>query len=130
MVELVAHLAATRLPAGGADEALAGVDLAEAADRRVGGFSRGMLQRLGLASCLVGDPQLLLLDEPSSALDPGGRCEVLDLVRRLAGDRTVVLSTHVLSDVQQVCDTVGVLQRGRRCTRSGRPATSSPRSWS
>jgi len=113
VVELVAHLADTQLPAGGADQALEGVDLAVAADRRVGGFSRGMLQRLGLASCLVGDPQLLLLDEPSSALDPGGRREVLDLVGQLAGDRTVVLSTHVLSDVQQVCDTVGVLQGGR-----------------
>ncbi len=83
------------------------------AERRVGGFSRGMLQRLGLATCLVTDPDLLLLDEPSSALDPAGRREVLDLVGRLAGDRTVVLSTHILSDVQRVCDTVGVLDHGR-----------------
>jgi ABC-2 type transport system ATP-binding protein len=72
-----------------------------------------MLQRLGLAGCLVGDPELLVLDEPSSALDPAGRREVLDLVGRLAHTKTVLLSTHILSDVQQVCDTVGVIDRGR-----------------
>ena len=72
-----------------------------------------MLQRLGLAACLVGDPALLILDEPCSALDPAGRREVLDLIGRLARDATVVLSTHILADVQQVCDTVAVVARGR-----------------
>ena len=113
VVDLARSMVAPHLPAERVDRALEEVGMTEAADRRVGGFSRGMLQRLGLATCLVGDPQLLLLDEPSSALDPAGRREVLDLVARLAGDRTVVLSTHVLSDVQQACDVVGVLQSGR-----------------
>jgi ABC-2 type transport system ATP-binding protein len=87
--------------------------LAEAAERRCGGFSRGMTQRLGLAVAMVGEPDLLLLDEPSSALDPAGRAEVLDLISRLRGRATVLFSTHILSDVQRVCDTVGILVRGR-----------------
>jgi ABC-2 type transport system ATP-binding protein len=87
--------------------------IAESADRAVGGFSRGMLQRLGLAATLVGDPDLVLLDEPCSALDPLGRREVLDLIARLRGEATVVFSSHILSDVQEVCDTVGILREGR-----------------
>lgn len=90
--------------------AQAGID--EAADRAVGGFSRGMLQRLGLAATLVADPDLVLLDEPCSALDPFGRREVLDLIARLRGDATVVFSSHILADVQEVCDTVGILREG------------------
>jgi ABC-2 type transport system ATP-binding protein len=90
---------------------LAGI--ADAADRAVGGFSRGMLQRLGLAATLIGDPELVLLDEPCSALDPLGRREVLDLIARLRGEATVVFSSHILADVQEVCDTVGILRRGR-----------------
>ena len=82
------------------------------ADRAVGGFSRGMLQRLGLAASLVAEPELLLLDEPCSALDPLGRREVLDLIARLRGDATVVFSSHILADVQEVCDTVGILRQG------------------
>jgi ABC-2 type transport system ATP-binding protein len=71
-----------------------------------------MLQRLGLAATLVGDPDLVLLDEPCSALDPLGRREVLDLIARLRGEATVVFSSHILADVQEVCDTVGILRRG------------------
>jgi ABC-2 type transport system ATP-binding protein len=93
--------------------ALADAGLADAADRRTGGYSRGMLQRLGLAATLVGDPELLLLDEPASALDPAGRREVLDLIAQLRGRATVVLSSHILADVQEVCDTVGILRDGR-----------------
>ena len=93
-------------------QVLASTGLEDAAGRRVGGFSRGMLQRLGLATTIVNDPRLLLLDEPSSALDPVGRREVLDLVARLRGDATVVFSSHILADVQEVCDTVGVLRQG------------------
>ncbi len=89
---------------------LAGI--ADAADRAVGGFSRGMLQRLGLAASLVARPDLVLLDEPCSALDPLGRREVLDLIARLRGDATVVFSSHILADVQEVCDTVGILRKG------------------
>ena len=72
-----------------------------------------MLQRLGLAATVVGDPELLLLDEPASALDPAGRREVLDLIAQLRGRATVVLSSHILADVQEVCDTVGILRAGR-----------------
>ncbi|MFJ2732341.1 MULTISPECIES: ABC transporter ATP-binding protein [unclassified Streptomyces] len=92
---------------------LAEVGLTEAAGRRTGGFSRGMKQRLGLAVALALDPELLILDEPSSALDPSGRAEVLSLVAGLGRTRTVIFSSHVLADVQRVADTVGVLDRGR-----------------
>jgi ABC-2 type transport system ATP-binding protein len=95
------------------DSALADAGLADAAGRRAGGYSRGMLQRLGLAATMVGRPELLLLDEPASALDPAGRREVLDLIGRLRGHATVVLSSHILGDVQEVCDTVGILREGR-----------------
>jgi ABC-2 type transport system ATP-binding protein len=113
VVDLARHLTDPGSPRERVDRVLADVGLGDAMDRRCGGFSRGMLQRLGLAGCLVGDPEILVLDEPSSALDPAGRREVLDLVGRLAHTKTVVLSTHILSDVQQVCDTVGVIDRGR-----------------
>ncbi len=113
VVDLARHLTAPDLPQARAGEVLEEVGLGEVVERRVGGFSRGMLQRLGLAACLVGDPEVLLLDEPSSALDPSGRREVLDLVGRLAHTKTVVLSTHILSDVQQVADVVGVIDHGR-----------------
>ena len=98
---------------GRVDEVLTEAGLAHAADRPAGEFSRGMLQRLGLAACFVTDPELLLLDEPCSALDPAGRREVLDTLRRLRGHATILLSTHLLGDVEEVCDTVGVLHQGR-----------------
>lgn len=112
VVELAHRLTAPRASATSVDDALRRAGLSDAADRRTGGFSRGMLQRLGLATTLVGEPELYLLDEPSSALDPGGRREVLELVAGLAQGATVLLSTHILSDVQQVCDRVAVLHRG------------------
>jgi ABC-2 type transport system ATP-binding protein len=86
--------------------------LTEAADRRVSGFSRGMLQRLGLAAAVVSGPDLLLLDEPAAALDPQGRREVLDLVTDLRGGSTVIFSSHILEDVQEVCDEIAILTRG------------------
>ena len=95
------------------DEVLAQTGLSEAAGRRVGGYSRGMLQRLGIAATLVARPRLLLLDEPASALDPQGRREVLDLIAQLRGSATILFSSHILADVQEVCDTVGVLREGR-----------------
>lgn len=113
VVDLARHLVAPGSDVGQVDAALDRVGLTDAVDRRTGGFSRGMLQRLGLASCLVGEPEVLLLDEPSSALDPAGRREVLDLVGELAHSTTVILSTHILADVQQLCDVVGVIDRGR-----------------
>ncbi len=104
------------VPGAGADAtttALGRAGLLDAADRRTGGFSRGMLQRLGLAATIVGQPDILLLDEPCSALDPLGRREVLDLVGSLGGDHTVLFCSHILDDVQEVCDTVGVLHEGQ-----------------
>ncbi|HMK91617.1 MAG TPA: ABC transporter ATP-binding protein [Thermoleophilia bacterium] len=82
-------------------------------DARVGGYSRGMKQRLGVAQALINAPRLLLLDEPTSALDPIGRKEVLEMVAALAGRTTVFFSTHILADVERVCDSVAVLDRGR-----------------
>ena len=89
------------------------VGLADAIDRRVGGFSRGMKQRLGLAATLIGQPHLILLDEPCSALDPIGRREVLDTISRLRETTTVLFSTHILSDVEDVCDSVTVVNEGK-----------------
>ena len=89
------------------------VGLGDSIDRRVGGFSRGMKQRLGLAATLIGEPQLLLLDEPCSALDPIGRREILDVIFRLKSKSTVLFSTHLLSDVEAVCDSVTVVDHGK-----------------
>lgn len=97
-------------------------DLQEAARRRIGGFSGGMLQRLGIAQALMGNPPVLLLDEPTSALDPAGRYEVLDMIARLRGKTTVFLSSHILTDIERVCDTVSVLHKGRLVLVSEREA--------
>ncbi len=101
-----------------ADDVLERVGLAEAARRRVSGFSRGMRQRLGLAQAIVHAPPVLLLDEPSSALDPAGRRDVLALVAALAGEHTVLLSTHILGDVERVCERAVVIHRGRLLTEA------------
>lgn len=79
----------------------------------VGGFSRGMKQRLGIAQALINAPSVLLLDEPASALDPIGRRDVLEMIASLRGRATVFFSTHILADVERVCDTVAILDRGR-----------------
>lgn len=80
---------------------------------RIGGFSRGMKQRLGIAQALINAPRLLLLDEPTSALDPVGRREILQMLAALRGRTTVFFSTHILGDVERVCDTVAILDQGR-----------------
>lgn len=80
---------------------------------KVGGFSRGMKQRLGIAVALMGSPRLLILDEPTSALDPIGRAQVLEIIESLRGKTTVLFSSHLLADVQQVCSHVGILNRGQ-----------------
>jgi ABC-2 type transport system ATP-binding protein len=113
VVALAAHLARPGDAVSLVEQNLRESGLTGAAERRVGGYSRGMLQRLGIACTLVGKPSLLLLDEPASALDPAGRREVLDLISRLRGHATVVMSSHILADVQEVCDTVGILREGR-----------------
>jgi ABC-2 type transport system ATP-binding protein len=95
------------------DEVLALTGLADAASRRIGGYSGGMRQRLGLAQALVNSPEVLFLDEPASALDPAGRHEILAAIASLRGRATVCMSTHILGDVERVCDTVAILNHGR-----------------
>ena len=96
------------------EEMLRWVGLTDAENRRVGGFSRGMKQRLGIAAALMHDPSLLILDEPSSALDPEGRSDVLRLIAELKQmGKTVFFSTHILSDVERICDTVGIIASGK-----------------
>ncbi len=80
---------------------------------KVAGFSRGMKQRLGIAQALINAPSLLMLDEPTSALDPIGRREVLEMIASLRGRTTVFFSTHILADVERVCDSVAILEAGR-----------------
>ncbi|HKD78520.1 MAG TPA: ABC transporter ATP-binding protein [Candidatus Angelobacter sp.] len=95
-------------------EMLAEVELAFAAERNAGKFSRGMLQRLGLAQALVNDPELLILDEPASALDPLGRVRVREiLLRAREAGKTVFLSSHLLSEVEQICDRLAIVIKGR-----------------
>lgn len=96
-----------------ADELLDTVGLAEAGRRRIGGYSRGMKQRLGMAAAIYNRPRLLLLDEPTSALDPQGRLDVITLVARMREvGMTVFLSTHILADVERVCDSVAIIKSG------------------
>jgi ABC-2 type transport system ATP-binding protein len=113
VVTLARSLAGLHPSPDSVEATLARTRLADAADRATGGFSRGMLQRLGLASAMVSEPALLVLDEPAAALDPAGRRDVLDLVGDLRGGTTVLFSSHILADVQQVCDTIGILRGGR-----------------
>ena len=118
LVEMVARLHG-RSPAEArrrAAEVLERVGLADAAERRIGGYSGGMRQRLGIAQALVDRPRLLVLDEPVSSLDPEGRRDVLALIAEVRETATVIFSTHVLSDIERICDRVGILDRGRLVT--------------
>ncbi len=90
------------------------VGLEAAANRRIGGYSGGMRQRLGIGQAILNEPQLLFLDEPVSSLDPEGRRDLLELISGLRAEATVVISTHVLSDAERICDRVAILDRGRR----------------
>jgi ABC-2 type transport system ATP-binding protein len=96
-----------------ADELLEHSGLTRAATRRIGGYSGGMVQRLGIAQAIVSAPRILFLDEPCASLDPLGRRDVLEFIARLRGKTTVLMSTHILEDVERVCDTVGIIDRGR-----------------
>jgi ABC-2 type transport system ATP-binding protein len=97
------------------DELLGQVDLTEAADRPAAGYSRGMLQRLGLADALVKDPAVLILDEPTTSIDPAGVTELLAMIRGLVETRGVgiLLSSHLLAQVERLCHRVGIFWRGR-----------------
>lgn len=104
-----AELIATR-----SDEVLGLMELAEAADRPIRGYSKGMVQRLGLAQALLHDPDLYLLDEPMSGLDPLGRALVKELIKDLKRrGKTIFFSTHITADVEVVCDKVGVIVKGK-----------------
>lgn len=106
--------AAGRLPARRVDEVLALVGLVPAADRRVRTYSLGMRQRLGLAAALLGEPEVLVLDEPANGLDPAGMRWLRDLLRGFADDGgAVLLASHVLSEVRQVADDLVVIGQGR-----------------
>jgi ABC-2 type transport system ATP-binding protein len=97
------------------DRLLERFDLTSVADKRLGGFSSGMIQKVGLAQALINEPRVLLLDEPTSGLDPIGRHETLELIRDLAMNQgvTVLFSTHILTDIERICERVAILHRGR-----------------
>jgi ABC-2 type transport system ATP-binding protein len=108
------HAEAAGIPRSRVEEVLALVELSAAAKRRVKGYSLGMRQRLGLASALLGDPEVLVLDEPANGLDPAGIRWLRDLLRSLAAEgRTIVVSSHVLAEVAQTADRVVIIHRGR-----------------
>ena len=94
--------------------ALERVGIAHRADDKVSKYSMGMRQRLGVAACLLGDPQLLILDEPMNGLDPAGMLEMRDMILSLVAEgRTVVLSSHLLDEVERTCDAVAIVDRGK-----------------
>jgi ABC-2 type transport system ATP-binding protein len=106
--------AAAGLPRSRVEEVLALVELSTAGKRRVKGYSLGMRQRLGLATALLGDPEVLVLDEPANGLDPAGIRWLRDLLRSLAAEgRTILVSSHVLAEVAQTVDRVVIIHRGR-----------------
>ena len=108
-------LAAARESAarGRIDASLDRVGMLQRADDRVSKYSMGMRQRLGVAACLIGDPELLILDEPMNGLDPAGMHDMRDMIRSLVAEgRTVVLSSHLLDEVQRTCDAVAIVDRG------------------
>ena len=97
------------------------VDLADAAERPIGGYSGGMRQRIGIAQAIVHRPSVLFLDEPVSALDPEGRRDVLEMLDRLRADTTVFMSTHILGDAERACDRVAIMDHGRLVIESTVP---------
>ena len=120
LVEMVGRLHGLPVPIARerAAEVLERVGLADAAKRRIGGYSGGMRQRLGIAQALVDRPRLLVLDEPVSSLDPEGRRDVLALIAELRETATVIFSTHVLTDIERICDRVAILDHGRLVTEA------------
>jgi ABC-2 type transport system ATP-binding protein len=102
------------VPRSRIEEVLEVVELRDRAKDKVGGYSHGMRQRLGIAASLLRDPQLLLLDEPTTGLDPAGMRDMRDLVRRLAGEGiTVLLSSHILAEVEELCNRVAIIRKGK-----------------
>ncbi|MCC4247621.1 ABC transporter ATP-binding protein [Microbacterium testaceum] len=128
---LKAYARAARLPLSRVDEVLGLVGLADVAGRRVGGYSLGMRQRLGLATALLGDPGVLVLDEPSNGLDPEGIRWMRSLLRHLAEEgRTVLISSHLLAEVQQTVDALLIISRGRLVFQGGTEDLADPDEFS
>lgn len=114
VVRFHARVCGRRIAPREADDSLQLVGLHARADDRVGTFSKGMQQRLGLAVALLGRPHLVILDEPTSALDPSGRLEVREILHRLRAEGTTVfLNSHLLTEVEHVCDRIAVVTKGR-----------------
>ena len=103
------------VPAAAVDEALATVRLSQAADKLAREYSLGMKQRLGIAMALLGNPELLILDEPTNGLDPAGIHEIRELIKSLPRTHglTVIVSSHLLSEIEQMADTIGIINQGR-----------------
>ncbi|WP_462410428.1 ABC transporter ATP-binding protein [Neobacillus sp. Marseille-QA0830] len=95
-----------------ANELLELMGIADAKKRKIGGYSGGMKQRLGIAQALIHEPKLLMLDEPVSALDPVGRREILEMMKMLKGSMTILFSTHILHDAEEVCDDIILINKG------------------
>jgi ABC-2 type transport system ATP-binding protein len=113
-VHLNAELHGLPDPGPAADRAIGTVELADAADRAIGGYSKGMRQRIKLASALVHEPQVLLLDEPFNGMDPRQRLHMMDLLRRMAGEgRAILFSSHILEEVERLAEAVLVVYAGR-----------------
>ncbi len=128
---LKAYARAASLPLSRVDEVLGLVGLADVAGRRVGGYSLGMRQRLGLATALLGDPGVLVLDEPSNGLDPEGIRWMRSLLRHLAEEgRTVLISSHLLAEVQQTVDALLIISRGRLVFQGGTEDLADPDEYS
>lgn len=105
------------------EELLERVGLRDAADLRLRAYSKGMLQRIGVAQALVHDPEVLFLDEPMSGLDPVGRKEIRDLILRFRSEgKTILMNTHILSDVEEICDRIAILVSGRIVYEAGAEA--------
>lgn len=92
------------------------VGLSDSGNRRIGGYSTGMKQRLGIAQALISDPKVLFLDEPVSSLDPVGRVHVLEIIKSLKGKATVFMSSHILNDIERICDEVAIIDKGELIT--------------
>ena len=102
------------------DRAFELTNLTPAAHRKIGGYSGGMKQRLSIAQAMLGNPSILILDEPTSSLDPAGRQELLDTLAAMRKQVTVFLSSHILADIERICDTIAVLHEGRLMLTSSR----------
>jgi ABC-2 type transport system ATP-binding protein len=113
-VEYLARLKGVRNPRAAAFEELKSFGLGEACERKIGTYSAGMVQRLGLAQAFVGDPELVFLDEPTANLDPLGRAEFLDMIKERCKSLgvSVVISTHILSELERVCNAVAIIFGG------------------